>query len=112
LSWPFFRQLKSTRPTAAAYTVTKSDSYRSPSGLKNWHENNTPKAYLGEAHQIHVIPPTPGPGIYDHRISVGKQALSKNKNTAAFSFGTTGRFDYVDRTIRKNATPGPGTYVS
>ena len=68
--------------------------------------------YLGEAHQIHVIPPTPGVGAYGHRTSVGKQALSRNKNTASFSFGTTERFAYVDRTIRKNATPGPGTYIS
>ena len=63
----------------------------------------------------HYIPRTPGPGQYErakNHSAMGKQVLTKKKHAAAYSFGTTSRFGYIDRNIAKTATPGPGAYVN
>ena len=54
----------------------------------------------------------PSQGRYHHRTALTKQTLSKNRTTLGCSFGTTPRFGYVERNIKKTATPGPGAYVN
>ena len=79
-------------------------------GLQKF-SKSTDNIFVGEAHQRHYIPSTPGPGQYAHRTAVGKQVYSRNKQPASHTFSKSSRFGYVDMTIRKNATPGPGAYV-
>lgn len=107
-------QIKSTKPTAQAYTIPRTDSFRTPKG-QSWHSKSQDNLYLGEAHLVHQIAPTPGPGKYEMRknnSAFGKSALSSKKHKPSYSFGTTSRFGYVERNIRKTATPGPGAYVN
>jgi len=104
-------QLKSNRESSFAYSMGKYNAYRSPTGLPA-HQHPADRVFLGEAHQRHLIPSTPGPGSYNRLTSTGVQPLSRRRTAASFSFGTTPRFGYVDRTIAKNATPGPGAYVN
>ena len=80
-------------------------------GLEKY-SKSTDNLYVGEAHQRHYIPATPGPGHYKHRTAVGKQVYSKNKQHGSHTFSKTDRFGYVDMANRKNATPGPGSYVA
>ena len=68
---------------------------------------------LRQAHQIHRIPDTPGPGAYtDHSKAIfgrafGKQPLSKHKTDYYYSFGETPRFSYIVRAeCRQSATRG------
>jgi hypothetical protein len=38
--------------------------------------------------------------------------FSHDRAPIAFSFSTSDRFGYVERALKKNATPGPGSYVA
>ena len=108
-------QLNSTRETAERAVVPQYDNYRTPCGVQRYDHpgNGGDKTYLGEAHNRHLIPPTPGPGKYRHRQSLNeKQLLSRNRNAPKPSFPRTSRFGYVDKMIRETATPGPGAYVN
>ena len=71
--------------------------------------------YHGEAHLRHYVPATPGPAKYEqarNRSSFGKQVLTKPKHAPSYSFGSTSRFGYIDNSMRRNKTPGPGEYVN
>jgi hypothetical protein len=109
----FGRQVKSTRKTALDYTISVRDTFREPKGIKPF-THVSEVQYLGEAHMIHHVPATPGPGNYKTtgRESMGKQVLTKNKAPQMYSFSTADRFGYLDRAIKKNATPGPGSYIA
>ena len=104
-------QTRSTRTSAENFTIAKAEVHRMPGGLPKF-ATKEDKKYQSEAFQRHYIPDTPGPGKYGHRVSMGNQALSRNRAPIAHSFSTTPRFAYVDRMIKKNATPGPGEYVN
>ena len=133
----FALQLKSEHTTSSAYSIPRTTSFRKPEvrghtprktlkclppqvtegcrapsqGLEKY-SKSTDNLYVGEAHQRHYIPATPGPGHYKHRTAVGKQVYSKNKQHGSHTFSKTDRFGYVDMANRKNATPGPGSYVA
>lgn len=70
------------------------------------------QVYLGADHQRFRIPPTPaevGPGTY----ALGNVTLlSSKRKPVVCTFGRSDRFAYQERTIKKNATPGPGEYVA
>lgn len=70
----FGRQVRSTRPTTLDYTMKTRTTYREPKGIQPFtHVDET--VYLGEAHQRHKVPDTPGPGKYSHRVGLGKQVI-------------------------------------
>jgi len=114
------RQVKSTKSSSYAYSVSTRDTFREPSGVRLARQatgtktvvHASEKVYMGEAHQRHIVPDTPGPGQYQHRMSMGKQVLTRAKSPVSFSFSTSDRFGYIDRQLKKTATPGPGRYVA
>jgi hypothetical protein len=52
---------------------------------------------------------SPGP-VYELKSSVGKQVSSKNESPAAFSFGTSDRFEKMSAGKMREVAPGPGQY--
>ena len=80
---------------------------------------------LGEAHLRHVLQKdTPSPGdyavlpnvlatrSYSSSTMATRPTLSKQRAPVSHTFSKTPRFGYVERNIRKTATPGPGAYVN
>lgn len=104
-------EVRSNLRSSSAFTVEREATYREPKGLQKFGQSGEQR-YWGEAHQIHTIPTTPGPNSYTHRNAFGKQPLSQHKTDFLYSFDRTPRFAYIERSLQKNMTPGPGSYVA
>jgi hypothetical protein len=104
-------QVRSTRPSSSAYSFNRYATGRDKLA-KIYPGSVVDPLYRGQEQNRHFIPDSPAPVAYTHALSLGKQTLSKAKTAAAFSFGTTGRFAYLEQQAKMSKTPGPGSYAS